>query len=193
MDRRLVIASAIVLACLSMYKVKGVCFYTDYNYHGEKVCGQGNVNLHGGPYDDKFKSLQLNQGESVVIFVDVLHGFTRTTIRDIPDLSSVGMDGKISSYIIYPFVCFYQATDFIGLPNCFIGKEDLSIVEPRLKYTLVSARVPKGYQVVIFNDDGFHGSSATLGPGNYATLEGFGVGVASLIVTPAYSNISMNH
>ena len=146
MDRRLLIASAIVLACSSMYKVKGVCFYTGYNYQGEKVCREGSVNLRGGPYDDKFKSLQLNEStEAVVVFADVFQGTSMTTPRDIPDLSSVGMDGKVSSYITDPSVCFYQATDFIGLPYCFLGKNDLSVDEPRLKYTLVSARVSKGY------------------------------------------------
>ncbi len=185
---KVAIASVLLLA-YSVIETQGwgACFYTQTNYQGTEVCDGGNVNLWPGPYNDRFKSLKVIPGETVIMFGDdTFHGYGTTASQDVPDLAAIGMGG-LSSYIANPSACFYIRTNFRGDPHCYKGSADLWREARSVNDRFQSVKIPNGLQVVVFSDDAYHGYS-TLLTGNIADLGSKGVknSISSLIVTPAF-------
>ncbi len=184
MRGKLVIVSALVLA-YSILEVNGACFFTGTDYSGEQVCGNGNVDLYPGPYNDGFQSVCVSAGETVILFRDdTFHGYSTVTTEDIPNLSSVGLGWALSSYITDNAACFYTQTNQGGDPYCYSSSIDLYREAPWLNDQFKSVKVPAGRQVVIFKD-AYHGYGALVSSGDIDLGRYISDGISSLIVTPA--------
>ena len=183
---KVAIASVLLLA-YSVIETQGwgACFYTQTNYQGTEVCDGGNVNLWPGPYNDRFKSLKVIPGETVIMFGDdTFHGYGTTASQDVPDLAAIGMGG-LSSYITDNAACFYTQANQGGDPYCYSSSIDLYREAPWLNDQFKSAKVPAGRQVVIFKDDAYHGYGALVSSGDIDLERYISDGISSLIVTPA--------
>ena len=185
-------ASILILTASFFLIIQGdpVCFYTETNYQGDKLCNElGNINVWQdyGQFNDAFRSVTVPPHTIVIMFSDdTFHGYSTIADKDIPDLAAIDMDSKISSYIIKPNeVCFYTETNFNGVPHCYESRVDLYREDPDMNDQFQSVKIPFGLQVVVFNDDDYHGY-ATLLRGDIADLSAKGVwrSISSLIISP---------
>ena len=170
-----------------MLKKKELVFIQEKNYQGTETCGNGNVNWVGDAVNDKFQSLKIPEDNAAVVVF--LHGGFRGTARvatqHVPDLSTLGLNLAISSYIVLPTACFYTAKNFGGQFYCYgEGQTNLLTVARALNDKFQSVKIPSNLQVTVFQHGGYNGIGALL-TGDIDDLSKKGVGsmISAFIVS----------
>lgn len=89
-----------VVSSLRISPAPEVCFFTDSQFRGTRVCyGLGDVRSVGGDWNDQFSSVQLRGGAVVQLYADDDYGGdTRYFTSDIADLPAHGFNDTASSF-----------------------------------------------------------------------------------------------
>ncbi len=149
----------------------GVCFYTDADYRGEKLCaasGESQPNV-GERYNDKISSLRVFGGAEVTVYSDEnFGGASRTFRQDVSNLDD--WNDRITSFKVTgggiggapsAGACFYMDADYRGEKLCAASGESQPNVGEHYNDQISSIRIYGGAEVTVYSDDNFGGASRT--------------------------------
>lgn len=159
-----------------------VCFFMDDNYHGESICAtQGKYNSDiNYRWNDRISSISVPHGMEVVVYQDINYSGVSLSVKENIDLVKNNDNKKsilndaISSFKIKKAACFYDDDYFSGEAFCISAGEEIDLYVdhnginqnyPIINYMndeIKSINIPFGFQVSVYEDDHFNGTSFTL-------------------------------
>jgi hypothetical protein len=159
----------------------GVCFYTDADYRGERLCFDSNASVQsvGDRYNDRISSVRIFGNAEVTVYADSnFNGSRQTFTQDTPRLGDWG--DRITSFQTNPGrqygrqygprrsgreprngACFFVDANYSGESFCMNAGDSQRELEGRFKDVISSIQVLGSAQAIVYDHVNFGGASRT--------------------------------